>query len=301
MSAASIITALTAASPEEMTTIRGLLATPSTPVKAPRAKKEPAAPKKALPLPEGEPTAADYRMTVETIDLKVCVGRSLKDGEDKRFKPIVYREFQCGKAIAEDGLCKVCAKRCAAYEESGKPGPWNGRVTEDPLDSCHMLGTAWAETSKPVFGAGSAAASEAGSVASVKEMEKTEKAAAKEAEKAAKAAAKEAEKAAKAAAKEAEKAAKAAAKEAEKAAKAATKKTKPAAKPASKAGGAVAAAAPVSDAGELLCVEGTVYMVKNGNVFEYDEMSEATGEFMGRLRADKTIDEDAEQVESDSE
>ena len=276
MSAASIITALTAASAEEMTTIRGLLATPSTPVKAPRAKKEPAAPKKALPLPEGEPTATDYRMSADSIDLKVCVGRSLKDGEDKRFKPIVYREFQCGKAVAEDGLCKVCAKRCAAYEESGKPGPWNGRVTEDPLDSCHMLGTAWAETSKPVFGAGSAAASEAGSVASVKEMEKTEKAAAKEAEKAAKAAAKEAEKAAKA--------------------KKTTKKASPMV-----GGGAVAAAAPVSDAGELLCVEGTVYMVKNGNVFEYDEMSEATGEFMGRLRADKTIDEDAEQVESDTD
>jgi hypothetical protein len=285
MSASAIITALTNASAEEMTTIRGLLSVPTTPVKAPRVK-VPAAPKKALPMPEGEPTAEDYRMAVASIDMSVCVGRDLKDGEDKRFKPIVYRESQCGKAIAEDGLCKVCAKRNAKYEETGKPGPWNGRVTEDPLDSCHMLGTAWAETSKPVFGAGSAAVSEAGSVASAKEVEKTEKAAAKEAEKAAKAAAKEAEKAAKKAEKEAEKAAKA-------------KKTP--AKTTKKPIGAVAAAAPVSDAGELLCVEGTVYMVKNGNVFEYDEMSEATGDFVGRLNADKSIDADGEQVESDTD
>jgi hypothetical protein len=298
MSASAIITALTNASAEEMTTIRGLLAVPTTPVKAPRVK-VPAAPKKALPMPEGEPTAEDYRMAVASIDLSVCVGRDLKDGEDKRFKPIVYRESQCGKAIAEDGLCKVCAKRNAKYEETGKPGPWNGRVTEDPLDSCHMLGTAWAETSKPVFGAGSAAVSEAGSVASAKEVEKTEKAAAKEAEKAAKAAAKEAEKAAKAAAKEAEKAAKKAEKEAEKAAKAKKTPAKTTKKPT--VGGAVAAAAPVSDAGELLCVEGTVYMVKNGNVFEYDEMSEATGDFVGRLNTDKTIDADGEQVESDTD
>jgi len=48
-------------------------------------------------------------------------------------------------------------------------------------------------------------------------------------------------------------------------------------------------------------VEGTVYMVKNGNVFEYDEMSEATGDFVGRLNADKTIDADGEQVESDTD
>jgi hypothetical protein len=45
-------------------------------------------------------------------------------------------------------------------------------------------------------------------------------------------------------------------------------------------------------------------MVKTGNVYEYDELSEKAGDFVGRLTADETIDTEADEVsavESDSE
>jgi len=297
-----MIAALTAASPEELASIRALLALPkAAKVKAEKAPKTKA--KVALPLPEGCPTASDYRLDASEINHSLCVGRDLSGGEDKRFKPTIYRESQCGKPAADGDLCKTCAKRCAKYEESGKQGPWNGRVTEEPLDGCHMLGTAWAETKKPVFGAGSAAASAAASaetsdaeeakaepkVKPAKEPKKAEKPA-KETKKEEK----EEKAAAAVAAKEAKEAAKAA-KEAAKAAKA---------KPASNAKAPKAkakVAKPVEVTSELVCLDGTVYMVKNGNVFEYDELAEAAGEYQGRLRADKTIDTAAEQVESDTD
>ena len=45
-------------------------------------------------------------------------------------------------------------------------------------------------------------------------------------------------------------------------------------------------------------------MVKTGNVYEYDELSEKAGDFVGRLTTDETIDTEADEVaaaESDSE
>jgi hypothetical protein len=274
-----MIAALTAASPEEMASIRALLALP----KVAKAAKEPKAAraKVVLPMPEGCPTATDYRLDTVEINHSLCVGRDLSGGEDKRFKPTVYRESQCGKPTADGDLCKTCAKRCAKYEESGKQGPWNGRVTEEPLDDCHMLGTAWAETKKPVFGAGSAAVSAAASA----ETSDAEEAKAEPKVKPAK----------EPTVKPAKEPKVKPAKETKKATPAKeTKKTK-----AVKA--KVAVTKPVEVTSELVCLEGTVYMVKNGNVFEYDELAEASGDFVGRLRADKTIDMEAERVESDSE
>jgi len=139
-----------------------------------------------------------------------------------------------------------------------------------------------------------------------------EKAAAKEKEKAAKAAAKEAEKAAIKAINDKAKADAAAAKAALKAAKPATAaKASAAAKaaPAAAVKVAVAAAAsaaaePVSVEGELELIDGNLYMVKNGNVYEYDELTEKAGDFVGRFTAEKTIDTEAEEVgaaESESE
>ena len=307
-----MIAALTAASPEELASIRALLALPKA-AKAPKAEKAAKVPKTkakvALPLPEGCPTASDYRLDASEINHSLCVGRDLSGGEDKRFKPTIYRERQCGKPAAVGDLCKTCAKRCAKYEESGKQGPWNGRVTEEPLDGCHMLGTAWAETKKPVFGAGSAAASAAASAetSDAEEAKAEAKAEPKEPQvKPAKEPKKEEKAAAAVAAKEAKEAEKPA-KKAEKAEKAEKPKKpkepkepkEPKAKTAPKA--KVTVAKPVEVTSELVCLDGTVYMVKNGNVFEYDELAEAAGEYQGRLRDDKTIDTTAAQVESDSE
>ncbi len=332
----------------------------ATPVKAKKEKavKAPGAPKKEKPvkvvaaLPEaaeGAPDASDYRVEASSIDEALCIGRNLKGGEDKRWKPIIYRESQCGgKRVEGSDLCTKCSKReekCA--ENPAKPGDWNGRITEEPEAWVHMLGTTWAEEKGCKFVGGSVssagsvveadaadAASENGSAEEMpaaaaaaakpvkaavadKKAEKEAAAAAKAAEKAAAAAAakaakeaeKEAAKAAKAAEKEAAKAAKAAEKEAEKLAKAAAKPAaapKAAAKPkaAKPEAKKAAVAEPVAVAGELKLIDGSLYMVKNGNVFEYDELAEKAGDFVGRLTGDETIDTEADEVtteESDSD
>jgi hypothetical protein len=54
-------------------------------------------------------------------------------------------------------------------------------------------------------------------------------------------------------------------------------------------------AAPVSE-GELRMLNGEIYMVRNGNVYEYDSIEAIPGSFVGRLRADETIDVGATEV-----
>jgi hypothetical protein len=167
------------------------------------------------------PSAASYRIPPGDVNHSKCIGRINKGGEDKRWKPAVYRERQCGKDVSKDGLCNTCAIRCEKYD--GKEGVWNGRITEEPLDWLHMLGMAWAMKKKPVF---------IGTVVvdPKKEAAKAEKEAAKAEKEAAKVAKKEAVKAEKEAAKVAKEAAKVAKKEAVKAEKEAAKVAKKEAK-----------------------------------------------------------------------
>jgi len=213
-----------------------------TPKKEPKAKAEP---KVAMPvaMDGAAPDASEYRIAEADVDHTTCVGRLIQDScADKRWSKTVYREMQCGKKIAEDSdLCKICAKREEKYE--GKPGPWRGRVTEEPLSWLHMLGTAWAEGAKPTFNASAPAPSPVPSSAPspVPAAEKEAKKAAAEAKKEAKKAEKEAkkvEKEAKKAAAEKEKEAKKVEKEAkkvEKEAKKVEKEAKKAEKPKAKA------------------------------------------------------------------
>ena len=361
-----------AASPEEQAEFRALIGGGSAAAKPAKATKAKVV-KTPMPLPEGMPSAADYRMTASSIDDSVCVGRAIGE-EDKRWRPFVFRETQCGEKLAEGSdLCKKCTARAAKYAAEPKPGPWTGRVTEDPLDWVHMLGTVWAEEKKPKFSAaakftagapkapaGETAGAASAATASLAEEEfafaaeasatvvvstpepafsssssvpvpaapvvdkVAAKAAAAAAAAAAKAAAKEAEKAAKAAAKEAEKAAIKAVKDKAKqdaaaavaAAKEKAKAAKPsAAKPAAAVkvtapatASATAAAAsdvtPISVEGELKLIDGSLYMVKNGNVYEYDELTEKAGDFVGRITAEETIDTEGAEVgaaESDTD
>ena len=194
------------------------------------------------------PAPSDYRVCAADIDHSTCLGRVLKGGEDKRWKPIIYRESQCGKKQVEGGdLCTICTKNEAAYD--GKVGPWRLRVTEEPPGWLHMLGTTWAAKKKPVFNASASSSSSASSSASTvgdSESDAESKDAAKATKAAAKAeakAAKEAAAAAKAEAKAAKDAEKAAAKEAAAAEKAAAKEAKAAAKAIKDAAAAVTAAA----------------------------------------------------------
>jgi hypothetical protein len=123
-------------------------------------------------------------------------------------------------------------------------------------------------------------------------------------------------KAEKAAEKEKAKAAAAAKKAEEKEAAAAAKKAtatkKPAAKkdatPATTSTSNVVAdtSAPVATVeGELEIIGHTMYWVRDGNVYEYDEDAKTAGDFIGRKNDDGTIDEDADEIvdaeESDSE
>lgn len=249
-------------------------------VKVPKEKVEKPKKEKAVKVPkvpkalkgdsEGAPEASDYRIPAADIDQSVCVARLFNEtdaSKDKRWKPAVYRELQCGgKVVDGSDLCSKCSKRQEKYAEEPKAGPWTGRVTEEPLEWCHMLGTSWAADKNPKF-IGNASEAEA----------ETEVAAA---------------------------AGPKAAKEAEKAAAKASKPKKPTKKaPASEV--KVDVEAPVVEVeGQLMCIDGEMYMIKKGNVYEYDAIAEKVGDFVGRLTADKTINTDAEEEaaeESDSE
>ncbi len=308
----------------------------STPVKT-AAKKvvTPKAPvkKAAKPLPEGVPTAADYRLTEADIDVSVCLGRVFDAEPDKRFRPAVYQEGQCGGAQVEGcDLCVTCQRRMTKYAEAGveKPGPWLGRVTEDPMPWSNMLDSAKMLAKPPKWvadggsDAGSAAASEGGAESEGAEqmplssssssavggagspppkpvkLSAAEKAAAL-AEKAKLAAEKAAAAAAKKEAAEAKKAA-AEAKKAEKAAAPPKTKAAPAKKAAAPAASVVVsnsaaatAAEPKEAEGEFDMLDGELRFVRNGNVYEFDAMTEKVGCFLGRKTADGTIDADGEE------
>ena len=323
----------------------------STPVKTVAAKKAAVAPKapvkKAMPskpLPEGVPTAADYRLSEADIDVSVCLGRVFAAEPDKRFRPAVYQEGQCGAAPVEGGdLCATCQRRFTKYAEAGveKPGPWLGRVSEEPMPWSNMLDSAKMIAKPPKWvadggsdagsagGGSEAPASEGGAESEGAEqmssssssapvvavggagtppkpvkLSAAEKAAAL-AEKAKVAAEKAAAAVAKKEAAEAKKA-EAAAKKAEKAAA-----PKPAPKPAAakKAATAIAAAAsvvvsnsasssaePVEAEGEFDMLDGELRFVRNGNVYEFDAMTEKVGAFLGRKTADGIIDTDADEL-----
>jgi chemotaxis protein histidine kinase CheA len=313
---------------------------PAEPVKEAAAKtaKKSAAPVALPEAVDGAPVAADYRVPVDAVDHSLCLGRRLDNGEDKRWKPIIYRESQCSSKPTDGSLCKSCNNRQAKYVETGKPGPWNGLITEEPPAWCHMLGTQWATEKNVKFAGASGTVTPVAETAATEtvvpvqmptataptpatattKVDKDAAKAAKEAEKAAAKSAKEAEKAAKEAQKAAEKAAKEAEKEAKKAEKEAKKsEKKPAAKKAEKAAAPATTtttptepvkadtSAPVTKTSwELKLINGAMYSVSNGNVYDYDELTQKPGDFVGRLTADETIDADAEEItgdESDSE
>ena len=289
---------------------------PAAPVAA---KKSAGRPKKAaaaaVSLPEagedGAPSAEDYRLKAEEINADTCLGRRLdnKIGRDQRWKPAIYREFQCGgKNVEGSNLCETCTRRLEKYVVDAKPGVWTGLVTEEPLDWMHMLGTAWALEKQPKWvgvitsASGSEAGSEAGEVvaaapkvsraeaAAQKAQEKAQQAIAKAQKKAEEASAKALQKAEAAAAKAAQKAAERAAKTAEKKAskpKATASSASASAAPAPQEEAAAStAAAPVVVEGELKLIDGTFYMIKGRNVFEYDSLTETTGDFVGGLAED---------------
>jgi hypothetical protein len=89
------------------------------------------------------------------VDHSRCIGRLTKDDHDKRWKPQILRESQCKKSVVEGSdLCTSCSTHEEKFLTHGLKGNgdswgWAGRITEEPPDWIHMLGTVWAETKKP--------------------------------------------------------------------------------------------------------------------------------------------------------
>jgi len=309
----NVISAIRAATTEELLEFSLLL----NPVqKKAVAKKAVAKQEKPIvPMPETDdgsaPDASVYRVDEADIDHSVCVGREMDT--DKRWKPFINKERQCGSKLVDGSdLCKKCTTREEKYAKKEGPGPWLGRVTEEPLDWTHMLGTAWAEEAKPKFkGSGSGSGSVASDAAS-EEMEPVEKP--KKEDKKAK--------------KEAEAAAKKEAKEAEKEAKKAKAKKEPKPKKAAvdpmntietmlRRMGAGSTdekrkqfslmlkkvAAELEDAtkANIEMIGDDLYETHNGNVYEWNTVTEKRGDFVGRLmgaKGDYSIDTDGAEVEA---
>jgi hypothetical protein len=96
------------------------------------------------------PTAASFRVKEEDIDLHRCLGRRMCSPPDhlNYFSPKVFMEYQCVGKIAPGGddLCPKCQNLQDTESKN-----WRGRITEEPSEHLHMLGTTWARTKKPVW------------------------------------------------------------------------------------------------------------------------------------------------------
>ena len=265
---------------------------PPAPVKT-VAKKEKTAAAVSVMVPLDAPTPASYRLAADLVSAHCatkCQARRLKpSGEDKRFSPSVFKESLCTGEVEADGLCSTCNR----WKDD--PKKWNGLITEEPLPTTHMLGTAWAAKCKWTA-SGSAPASSAASVASVEESVQTPAPVSAATVAPMDAAAAQAKKEAAAAKRKATLAKK---KEA-----ATTAAVAVVTETAVTVAAAASTTEPVADAGELRMLQGEFYWVVGSNAYEYDQIEEKPGDFVGRVRADETIDGDAEEegaVESDGE
>ena len=276
-----------------------------------------AAPKKAPSTPpsyEGAPAPSAYRLAEINQDLCKARKEPPQGGSneafpwDKRWSPSVFYERQCTqKAVLGEDLCQKCCDLRDKETAADKFKKWHGLVTEEPLDTTHMLGTAWAvkcvwvgspvgspapsdeesSSSSSSSSAGPAGQLSGDSLSAAPVMETPVKA--KEAK------AEAPKKAVKPRTKKAEKAAVVVPTPPELSStevKVVTTEAK------------VTTTEPVTEAGELKMLGGDFYWVVKGNVYEYDQIEETPGDFVGRLRADETIDVDAEEEgapESDAE
>ena len=103
------------------------------------------------------PAAAAYRLhgRGEAVDHSRCLARRTLGAQDERWTTHVYCEYQCSRrATADSDLCSNCSGNEKKFltlgrQENGGSRGWAGRITEEPPDWIHMLGTAWAEAKKP--------------------------------------------------------------------------------------------------------------------------------------------------------
>jgi hypothetical protein len=106
--------------------------------------------------PNVMPGPGEYRLKWP-VNADKCLARMLdlprKNVDEERhligYSPAVYIEQQCLKPRSHGkDLCHSCDRVFKKETEIGKFKRWNGYITEEPIDSCHMLGTAWAKKCK---------------------------------------------------------------------------------------------------------------------------------------------------------
>jgi len=96
------------------------------------------------------PDASDYRIESRMIRGDLCKGRRFaKKVEERWSKPVFYEEQCTLKPIEGEEMCVGCVKRQKVFAEdpakgAGTKTAWAGRIDEEPLDTTHMIGTAWA-------------------------------------------------------------------------------------------------------------------------------------------------------------
>ncbi len=105
---------------------------------------------------EAIPALTEYHPYLTTgYEPTLCLGRRTDDdtAQDRRWKPYVYRAYQCSKApVSGTTLCETCNRHKSLYESthSAIASNWHGTVDEPletslPHDS-HVAGSAWATT-----------------------------------------------------------------------------------------------------------------------------------------------------------
>jgi hypothetical protein len=204
------------------------------------------------------PTLTAWSQDPATFVPTLCMARKTRADRDRRWSVSVTCQWQCGDKVAAGGLCGKCIGH-KAKSDAGTAGchpSWYGLITEEP--------PAYAE----LFWGGVYRSKHSKRVTPVW----SEVARAKGARPRLNAVHWPAAPAAAAAAAAA------------------------AALPTGTVPTGTAAAGEVEVEGELKLIDGTLYMVRQGNVYDYDELTERSGDFCGRLTAEETIDTDGEEV-----
>jgi len=87
------------------------------------------------------PVAEDYELPESAWQPALCLARVFDPNPDKRWSTAIYRQGQCCKPVAADGLCEVCARRKFLYQ--GGPGQWLGRLDEAAPSWAHVMDNDW--------------------------------------------------------------------------------------------------------------------------------------------------------------
>lgn len=96
---------------------------------------------------EAEQSGSAYRLDKALIRPGTCQARRCVEppAELDVWTPKAYVEGVCGRKVAVGDLCAGCNSTMEKETELGKYKRWNGKVTEDLPDWCHVYGSKWSK------------------------------------------------------------------------------------------------------------------------------------------------------------